>query len=72
MTYKVIPGPKALSIEKGDFSEATNTYAALINSEAIDGWKFHSLESITTLEQTGCINKQVISTNIYMLIFYKE
>ena len=73
MTYKAVPGPMVLTIKNGDFSSATNTYANLINQEAVDGWKFHSLETITTQETTGCFfNKQVVSTNIYMLIFCKE
>ncbi len=44
---------------------ATNTFAALINENAKDGWRFHSLETINTTEtnKTGCIfNKQVLTT----------
>ena len=73
MIYKAVPGPKVLTIKNGDFSSATNAYAELINAEAQGGWKFHSLETITTQETTGCaFNKQVVTTSIYMLIFCKE
>ena len=73
MIYKAIPGPMVLSIKNGDYASATNTYASIINQEAANGWKFHSLEVITTSEAQGCaFNKQVVNTNIYMLIFYKE
>lgn len=73
MTYKAVPGPKVISIANGDFSSATNTYANIINSEAVDGWKFHSIETITTQEAQGCaLQKQIVTTNIYMLIFYKD
>ena len=73
MTYKAIPGPKILEIKNGDFKSATDSYASIINAEAVDGWKFHSIETITTQEKQGCsFNPQSVNTNIYMLIFYKE
>lgn len=74
MIYKAVPGPKIVSIDKnGGFQSATNLFADLINAQSRDGWKYHSMETITTSETTGCLfNKKVIETNIYMLIFYKE
>lgn len=77
MIYKAVPGPKVIRIENDDLSMATNAFADLINANAVDGWKFHSLETIMTTEsnKVGCIfNRQVVTTehNIYMLIFAKE
>ena len=77
MTYKAVPGPKVIKIENDDLTMATNAFADLINVNAVDGWTFHSLETITTTEttKTGCMfNQQVNVTehNIYMLIFCKE
>ena len=73
MIYKAVPGPMIITIQDGNFASATNLFADLINREAQGGWKFHSLETITTQETKGCaFNKQVVSTNIYMLIFCKE
>ena len=76
MIYKAVPGPKVIKIENDNLSMATDAFASLINANAVDGWQFHSLETITTTEttQTGCIQKQAITTehNIYMLIFSKE
>lgn len=77
MIYKAVPGPKTIRIENDNLSMATNTFADLINANATDGWKFHSLETIKTTEskKTGCLfNRQVVTTNhdIYMLIFAKE
>jgi hypothetical protein len=77
MIYKAVPGPKVIRIENDDISMATNAFADLINQNAVDGWKFHSLETIMTTEtvKTGCfINQQTntIEHNIYMLIFSKE
>lgn len=77
MIYKAVPGPKVIRIENDDVSMATNLFADLINANATDGWKFHSLETIMTTEstKTGCIfNQQTVVTehNIYMLIFSKD
>ena len=77
MIYKAVPGPKVIKIEHDDLTMATNAFADLINANATDGWKFHSLETIMTTEtnKTGCIfNQQTVVTehNIYMLIFAKE
>lgn len=77
MIYKAIPGPKVIKIENDNLSMATNAFADLINANATDGWKFHSLETIMTTEtyKTGCVlNQQTITRehNIYMLIFAKE
>ena len=77
MIYKAVPGPKVITIQHDDLSMATNAFADLINANATDGWKFHSLETILTTEtsKTGCaFNQQTVTRehNIYMLIFEKE
>lgn len=76
MIYKAVPGPKVIRIENDNLSMATDAFAELINANATDGWRFHSLETIITSEttQTGCIRKESHTTehNIYMLIFCKE
>ncbi len=77
MIYKAIPGPKKIQIENDNLSMATDAFANLVNTNAVDGWKFYSLETITTTEtiKTGCAFNQQVSVvehNIYMLIFCKE
>ena len=73
MTYKAVVGPQVVGIKKGNYQSACDSYAALINSEAKDGWKFYSMETITTTETVGCLwNKHQVNTEIYMLIFCKE
>jgi sorbitol-specific phosphotransferase system component IIBC len=73
MTYKAIPGPKVISITNGNHSEATDAFANIINAEAVDGWKYHSMETITVQEKAGCsLQPQIVNTNIYMLIFCHE
>ena len=72
--YKAIPGPKTIVVDKnGNWQTATNSFADIINSQAKDGWTYHSLENLAVQETKGCfLNKQTTTTNIYMLIFYKE
>lgn len=77
MIYKAVPGPKVITIENDNLSMATDTFANIINAHAVDGWRFHSLETIRTTETTkvGCLlSQQTITTNhdIYMLIFEKD
>ena len=70
MIYKAVPGPKIISITDGKASSATDSFAAIINAEAEDGWIYHSMETITVQEKVGCaLQQQVVNTNIYMLIF---
>ena len=72
MIYKAIPGPKVISIDKGNTASATDSFAAIINAEAAQGWTYHSMETITVQEKVGCaMQPQIVNTNIYMLIFYK-
>ena len=77
MQYKAIPGPKMIRIENDDLTMATNSFADIINANAINGWKFYSLETIKTVEtkKAGCfLNKKVWNeyNDIYMLIFARE
>jgi len=69
--YKAVPGPKNISVGKGDTQAAFNSFADIINREANGGWEYHSMETITVTEKPGCM-KQPISLNYYMLIFVKD
>ncbi len=69
--YKAVSGPKNINVDKGNTQSAFNTFANLINSEAVDGWEYHSMETITVTEKPGCL-KQPVPTNYYMLIFERD
>lgn len=69
--YKAVAGPKNINVGKGDTQAAFNTFAELINREAIDGWEYHSMETITVTEKPGCL-RQPTPINYYMLIFVKD
>ena len=73
MIYKAVPGPKVISITGGNHSVATDSFVSIINAEAQNGWIYHSMETITVQEKTGCdLQPQIVNTNIYMLIFCRE
>ena len=69
MQYKVVPGPKLVV---GDSSNASKLFQDIINNNAVDGWKYHSMETITTQEKSGCLKGQPAAISSYMLIFEKE
>ena len=69
--YKAVAGPKNISVAKGDTQAAFNSFANLINSEATNGWEYHSMETITVTEKPGCFQNP-IPMNYYMLIFVRE
>lgn len=73
MVYKAIPGPKIISVDDGNFSSATSSFATIINNQAREGWTYHSMETVTVQEKVGCaLQPQYVNTNIYMLIFCRE
>ena len=65
--YKAVAGPKNISVEKGNTQSAFDLFADIINNEAVGGWEYHSMETITVTEKPGCF-QQPIPTNYYMLI----
>lgn len=69
--YKAVAGPKNISVAKGDTQAAFNMFADLINNESVDGWEYHSMETITVTEKPGCFQNP-IPMNYYMLIFSRE
>lgn len=69
--YKAVAGPKNISVSKGDTQAAFETFAAIINREAQQGWIYHSMNTITVTEQPGCM-QQPVPVNYYMLIFVRE
>ena len=72
-TYKAVAGPKNISVEHGATQAAFDSFAALINQNCVDGWEYHSMETIAVTEKAGCaLSQQVSVTSYYMLIFVKE
>lgn len=56
MRYKTVAGPARLMIKKdGDFSAAVQSYADIIEREAVNGWEFHSIQEIPVTKDKGCL-----------------
>lgn len=70
-TYKAVAGPKNISVEHGETQTAFDSFASLINQNCVDGWEYHSMETITVTEKAGCMGQPTV-LNYYMLIFVKE
>ncbi len=69
--YKAVAGPKSINVDKGNTQSAFDLFADIINSEASNGWEYHSMETITVTEKPGCL-QQAIPANYYMLIFVRD
>lgn len=69
--YKAVPGPMNIQVDRGNRQSAFNAFADIINAEAVEGWTYHSMETITVTERPGCF-QQAVSLNHYMLIFERE
>ncbi len=67
--YKVVPGPMNIVVDKNNQEAAFNRFGDLINQHCVDGWQYHSMETIAVTE-SGCMNNTTV--NYYMLIFERE
>ena len=75
--YKTVAGPIGLTIErKESYASAVKQYAAIIDREAVGGWKLHCIEQIPVTKKAGCLAGLMgqADTTIYfnMLVFCKE
>ncbi len=75
--YKCIPAPRELIIDKnGSCDSAVRSFSDLLNREAVDGWKFYSMETILVTQNPGCLSalagQKAATTNYNMLVFIKE
>lgn len=56
MEYKVVPFVASIDSKKGTTSHVAEQLETLIKAYSDQGWKYHALESVTTLVQpnAGC------------------
>lgn len=70
--YRIVPAPKNIEIKNGDVSQATKAYEKIMNDMSDQGWKFVSMEQLSTTEVKGCLfNKTAVTTSFNILIFEK-
>lgn len=73
--YKTVPGPMGYELKEGHANEAFADFANIINEHCVDGWDYHSMETISITENPGCFGggkDNAKTTNYYMLIFARE
>lgn len=74
--YKCVPAPKNIKVDKnGGADSAAKLFADIMNNEAAQGWKFHSMETLTVTEPSGClsfITGNTITVSYNMLVFSME
>lgn len=72
--YKCVPGPAQLVVKSAsESSKAVASYAEIINAEAIDGWEFYSLESMSVAQAPGCFSSGKEPPVLFnMLVFRRE
>ena len=75
--YKTVAGPVGLTISKKDsYTEAVKQYAAIIDREAVGGWKLDCIQEIPVTKNNGCLAGLMgnpSSTNTFnMLVFVLE
>lgn len=72
--YKCVSGPKQLVVQSAnDSSKAIASYADIINAEAVDGWEFYSLETMSVEQAPGCLSTSKEPPVLFnMLVFRRE
>lgn len=71
--YKTVPAPMVLNIKtEKEANQAITNFGEYINSEAYDGWEFHSMETITTEEAPGCSGGGKNTTKHYNMLIFKR
>lgn len=69
--YRVVPGPRSISVARGQTGDAFAEFEDMINWHAERGWVYHSMETLTVSEKQGCLSQPNI-INYYMLIFERD
>jgi hypothetical protein len=73
MEYKVVPFHPTVT-DKGGAGQASQELQGIIDTHVKDGWKFKSLESLTTsVKPTGCagLGGKNETVSIQMIVFEK-
>jgi hypothetical protein len=75
--YKTVAGPIGLTIErKESYADAVKKYAAIIDKEAVGGWKLDCIQSIPVTKKAGCLpsitGKTEETVYFNMLVFRKD
>lgn len=70
--YKAVPGPQVVEIGAGDsVQKAFDGYSDIINREAVGGWVYHSMDTVSVNKKGGCFRKNE-TYHYQILIFEKD
>jgi hypothetical protein len=68
--YKTVPAPMILSVKnEAEERTAIAKFGEAITGEAVNGWVFVTMETITTGEAPGCMGGKTVYKTHNMLIF---
>ena len=75
--YKTVEGPREMVMEKGgNIANTMKYFEDLINAEARNGWRYHSMNTLPIYEKPGCLGallgNQGTVHNRYLLIFERD
>jgi hypothetical protein len=75
--YKCIELPIAMSLDRhGSAADVVRSIESAINNGADGGWEYVGTESVTSMQNAGCISalmgKGQITSTIRVMIFRKE
>ena len=75
--YKTVAGPIGLTItRKESYADAVRQYAAIIDREAVGGWKLDCIQRVPVVQKAGCLagllGSKDTEVTFNMLVFVKE
>lgn len=77
-TYKCVPVPDVVHTgKKGKdlHAYAVSTYETIINNAASDGWEFVNIDTVTSVQQPGCLaglfGSKAETVTFKLLVFQK-
>ena len=72
--YKVETLAPIMILKKNNTTPVSKYVEEMINKEAIHGWKYHSMETMTEAKKGGCLNQVDNNTAVtyYVVIFERD
>ena len=75
--YKTVAGPVGLTIGKDEsFEDAVQQYAAIIQREAVNGWRLDCIQPIPVSRSNGCLaslrGNGTSTVKFNMLVFRRD
>lgn len=77
MQYKTVAAPTGITVGKRDSNaKAVKQYAAIIQREAVGGWRLILIQEIPVVQKNGCLanllGNGTTTTTFNMLVFERD